>query len=826
MSDKKVPIKERSTNRRLKRSRNLLLGAGAVGALGYGAWQAGRTRFTSKVSGTHKLAGLSGPVEVVRDEWGVPHLWADNTDDLFFAQGFVQAQDRFWQMEFQRRLAAGRLAEIFGPLVLDADRFMRRIELYRQAEISHKWICEQEDPRPLDRFSDGVNAFIGLKKLPLELSLLRFEPEPWTPLDSLAWANVLAFGQSGNFVTELARAEVVRAVGPELAARLEPWPRPGAVLTVPPGNQYEGVDFSAILADYTKLAELLGTLRVGSGSNNWVVAGAKSTTGLPLLANDPHIGAQLPGTFYVMHLHAPDYEVIGASVPGLPGVTLGHNREIAWGVTNTMADTQDAFIERLDPQDARRYEYRGEWHTFESRWEEIRVKGGPTVRQEQFRSLHGPIVSEFQAGGTVAADGGSVQGAPVALAWSLYHRPLSLGGLLALNRASNWLEFRDALKNYPFPSLNYVYADRQGNIGYQYTGHVPVRGKGWGLLPSPGNTGEYDWTGFVPFEDLPGSFNPAEGFLFTANNKITGDDYPYHLGSDYANGVRAERILQLLRAKEKHSPDDLIAMMHDQLSLTGLRLARRLTSLRVTESLESRAQALLATWHGRLTPESVAGCIYEVTLGKLLRLVLEPQLGPAATDHYLGVTDNPLAPLTALYSLAGTHLLDALERDDPTLLPPGLTWEAALQKALSLATEWLRLTLGSDPKGWEWGKLHTMPYNHVLGVRSPLDRIFNRGPLEVGGDSDTIFQTAYAFKKDSFTANGGTPAWRMLADLADWDNSRFMGQGGQSGSPFSPHYADFLEPWLAGEMHPLLFSRAAIEGHTAGVLRLEPEPKS
>ncbi len=819
MSD---PLIDEKKNLLKTRSSQVLLAGGALSALGYGAWRAGRTRFSSKVSGQINLPGLSQPVEVWRDQWGVAHLYAANLPDLFLAQGFVQAQDRFWQMELQRRMAAGRLAEIFGELAVPADRLLRRLELFHEAENQYQWLLQHEDSGPLERFAEGVNAFLALKKLPLEFSLLRYEPEPWLPTDSLGWANVMALGQSNNFFTELARAEIVRAVGPEMAARLEPWPSPGQPLIVPPTGDYAGLDFAPLLAEYGKLAGWLGILRAGTGSNNWVVDGTKSTTGKPLLANDPHISTQLPAIFYAIHLSAPDFEVAGASLPGLPGVMLGHNRQIAWGVTNTMGNNQDAFIEQLDPANPRRYRHQDQWHEFETHFEEIRVKGRPTFRQEQFKSLHGPIISEFSASGTLATGGGTVQGEPVALAWSLYRKSFSLEGLLQLNQATDWPSFRAALEKWYCPSFNFVYADTAGNIGYQYAGLMPLRKKGLGLLPSPGHTGEYDWEGFIPFEELPSLYNPPAHFLYSANNKVTPDDYPYQLGSDYANGVRAERIRQILTAQAKFSAADFEKMFSDVVCLTGLRLARLVAKLdEGVEGLESRARRLLVEWDGNLTADSVAGCLYEVTMNKLLRQVLEPQLGKTATDHYLGVAEG-FVPLTALYSLAGPHLLGFAERDDTSLLPPDQTWDTALKLAFSSAVSWLRHTFGEDLNQWEWGKLHQINFNHFLGARPPLDRVFNRGPFAVGGDSDTIFQTAYAFKENQYIANGGTPAWRMIADLSDWDKCLMSVMSGQSGSPFSPHYADMLEPWFNGQLHPLPFSREAVEKNAAGKLTLQP----
>jgi penicillin G amidase len=815
--------KEINNSWKRRAGRNLLLAGGTLGLLAYGTWHVGCSRFNPKTKGTLRLEGLQAGVEVIRDRWGVPHLYASNLEDLFFAQGFVQAQDRFWQMELQRRIAAGRLAEILGEPALEADRFLRRFELYREAEKSYKWAVQHDDITLLERFTAGVNAFIALNKLPLEFSLLRYKPEPWLAVDSIAWSNVVAFGQSNNFVTELARAEILRSVGPEMAARLDLSYKAGESLTIPPDANYSGVDFGRLLEEYGKLADLLGFARAGGGSNSWVVDGAKSVTGQPLFANDPHLAMQMPGVFYAMHLHAPDFEVIGATIPGVPGVMLGHNRHIAWGITTTMVDYQDAFIESSDPQNPRRYQYKGEWLEFESHFEEIKVKSRVTpVRQEQFRSVHGPIVSEFALVDTVATNGRKVQDAPVALCWSLYQRPLYVNATLDLNRARNWDEFRAALKNWSYPSLNFTYADVAGNIGYQFTGHIPIRAKGLGLLPNPGHTGEYDWTAFIPFEELPSLYNPATHYLFSANNKVVGDDYPYYLPGEYSNGARAERIRRLLTTKERLAPDDYLEMFRDVLSLDGLRLLPHLVSLSVSDSLERRALTILAMWDGRLEAESVGACLYQVVLSKLLRLVLEPQLGTKATNHYLGISEGGLSAVTTLSSKAGPHLLSFLERNDTSLLPPGLTWEAALRRALSAAVDWLRGKLGDDPGAWQWGKLHQMPFNHVLGAKRPLDKVFNRASLPIGGDADTIFQTAFAFKKDEFAANAGTPGWRMLADLSNWENSLMSVTSGQSGSPFSPHYADLIEPWLNAELHPMLFSRATLAAHTTATLKLEP----
>lgn len=807
-----------------KLARNLLVAGSTVGALGWGAWQASRARFLPKTKGVLKLAGLQAPVEVLRDSWGVPHLYAQNTADLFFAQGFVQAQDRFWQMELQRRTAAGRLAEIFGETALPADKFLRKLELYRTAEKNYLYITENENPLLLERFAAGVNAFLAQQRYPFEIMLLRYQPEPWQPVHTLSWLNVMALGQSNNFWTELGRAELVRTVGPELAAKLEPGQQAGHPLIVPHGVDYTGTDFEKILTEYSKLADLLAAVRAPGASNNWVVDGTKSVTGRPLLANDPHIGAQMPGVFYAMQLSAPDFEVGGATVPGVPGVILGRNRHISWGVTNTMADTQDAFIEKADPHNPRRYEYKGEWLDFETHWEEIRVKGQSTVRQEQFRSVHGPIISEFALDKSGAADAGSSQNSPVALAWSLYEKPLSFEGIIETNQAQNWPEFRAAMKKCGFPSLNFVYADTAGNIGYQYTGVVPLRKKGDGLLPNPGHTGEYDWDGFIEFENLPHLFNPPTHFIATANNRVVNQDYPYLLSNEYLSSARASRIRQLLTAQEKFSSEDFRRMMNDRVTLNGLRFARVVAGLglEAKDAYETKALALLTAWNGNLTAESVAGALYHVVLNKFLRIIFEPQVGEKATDFLLGVGNGGTSQVTAMVGLSGPHVMSFIERGDTSILPAGLTYQAAMQQALTYGVSWLRGKFGNDLKDWQWGKLHQITWSHVMGAKPPLDLLFNRGPLSFGGDADTLFQGSYAPRQDIFVANAGTPAWRLIADMSQLDHDQIAVTGGQSGSPFSPHYTDLLDGWFSAETHPLPFTRAAVTQASVATLRLEP----
>jgi len=819
-------VTETNPKKRGRAPRNLLLASTAIGAVGYGAWQAGRTRFNSKITGKLDLKGLQKPVEVIRDKWGIPHLYAESLSDLAFAQGFVQAQDRLWQMEFQRRLASGRLAEVLGEPVIFIDKQMRRLQLRRAAHNDYAHLDPQsEEKMVLDRLAEGINAFINTKKLPLEFSILRYKPETWSAIDSLTWAKMMAVAQSTNLDTELVRAQVVQAVGAERAAQLEPTRTlTGRPLIVPPGADYSGINLEKISEDFSKLKIALGAL-TGGNSNNWVISGKKTESGKPYLCNDPHMSVLMPGTWYEMHLHAPDLEVIGVSIPGVPLIIIGHNQHIAWGVTNTMADFQDSFIEKVDPANPRRYEHKGEWKDFEFSREEIKIKGKPSIFEEYARSVHGPVLNSFKVGGNnEAADASSPNiEAPLSVSWSIYEPATGVKSILGLSRARNWEEFRTALSFWDMPSLSFVYADVTGNIGYQFTGNIPIRGKGLGLVPSPGHTGEYDWQGYIPFEELPRSYNPEQGYIITTNQKVVDNDYPYWLGSDYLGENRAERLRQLITSKEKLSLDDMARFQIDQLSLPGMRLARRLVQIDTAglNDLQRRALGYLAIWDGNLNAQSIAGCLYEVTLQKLSRLVFEPILGKA-TEGYLGNTDNPLAPINSLQCIAFSFLIDQIEANDQSLLPPGKSWDSLLTEALTKAISWLQGKLGNEINGWEWGKLHQLTYSHPLGAVKPLDRIFNRGPYPVGGDWDTVWQMGYSSANDNFAFNGASSAIRLIADLSDWEKTRFGTTSGQGGSPFSPHYADFIDDWLTGQHHPHYFKRASILEHAEGKLTLNP----
>ena len=784
-------------------------------------------RSLPQTSGKLRVPGLTAPVEILRDEWGVPHIYAANQDDLFFAQGYVHAQDRLWQMEMNRRLCYGTLSELFGSIALDTDRLLRTLGFGRAA-AKDLTVLDESVRHVLDVYARGVNAFIAQNpnRLPPEFLLLGGKPAPWQPLDTIVWAKYMGWGLSYNWDMELLRAAFVGKLGEEKAARLEPEGVPGNP-TILPAAVFRQVA-KTMLEQFLAVKTFMPTIGLRGASNNWVVDGTKTTTGKPLLANDPHLPILLPGIWYEVHLVAPDpstssgqgSEVTGVSFPGAPGVVIGHNRDIAWGFTNACPDVQDLFVEKPNPNNPREFEFRGHWEPATIVREEIRVKGRAEPHVEEILiTRHGPIISRV----VPLADDHSP---PIALRW-VGHEPSHLmGALVKMNRAQNWNEFTEAVRDWTLPSQNMVYADRAGNIGYYQPGLIPIRAKGMGLLPVPGWTGEYEWVGWIPHEELPHAFNPAQHFVASANNRVVGDGYKHFLALDYSNGYRAARITALLTEKEKVTPDDFARMHLDFYCAPAKKFIAHLGDLNPRDEFETRALDALKQWDCFLTADSIAGGIYKTTEYYALRRVFADKLGDLA-DYFIGVGFHPVVmPITMYYDRSLVTLEQLLEHAQSEWYTDAATGQARtradiLKLALSDAIAALRQHYGDDLSRWAWGNLHHADYHHTLGAQKPLDRIFNRPSRPIGGDASTICQVAYVPRVPIQQVHFA-PSWRQIIDLADWDNSRAMHHPGQSGHPASKHYDDMIDPWLRGEYHALLWSRANVEQHTVAKLVLEP----
>jgi penicillin amidase len=791
-----------------------LTGAGILAVAGAGL--AGLYRLLLRqpqtpLDGVTSLAGLALDVEVIRDHAGVPHIYAATEGDLYFALGYVHAQDRLWHLELNRRLALGRLSEIFGETTLTVDRFARRLGLVHVAKAELAAL----DPfyRALaDAYAAGINAFLTVHRarLPLEFRLLRFRPEPWDPSDTLAIGKMLAWLLSTNWDTEWFRAQLVERLGPEIAAELEPGYPAGHPLTVPPGMSYGGLNVS-LLEEFQAAQRELGLLS-SAMSNAWAIAPSRSATGAAILASDPHLRPQMPSLWYEAHLVGPGVDVIGATMPGIPAVLIGHNQQIAWGITASFVDTQDLFVERLHPEDPAQYATPDGWELLRIRREEIRVRGRsePVVEEVQ-ETRHGPSLTPLLPGETRF----------LAVQCPVLQAGVSAPGWFKLNRAASWEEFRAALAEMDV-ALSFVYADRAGNIGFQLSGRVPRRRKGTGLLPSPGWDASYDWDGLLPFDELPSVLNPPSGYVVTANNRLVDDSYPHHLSHDWIDGFRALRIENLLQAREKHTLDDIAAIQLDLYSEAARRIVDAYADVESDDPVEARALAHLRHWDFRLTPESPAATIYVALHQRLLQNVFGTRLG-SLRGRYIGSEPAEGIAGSAYPARVTGYLIELLQRADPSWLTRHTTfdsWVALKRTSLAQALGELRARLGDDMDTWRWGRLHQLRFDHVLGRVKPLDRLFCRGPYPVGGDGDTPCQIALA--PGSYAATEWVPSYRQIVDLGDLSQSRSIHTTGQSGLPGSPHYDDFIPLWLQGRYHPMLFDRQAILDDLEHMLVLRP----
>jgi penicillin amidase len=823
------------------RRRRLLGVLGGAAALAGAGLLATLRRSLPQTRGTVRLAGLNGQVEVICDRWGVPHIYANSADDLFFAQGYVHAQDRLWQMEFQRRLAAGRLSEVLGEATLEIDRTFRILGLYRAAEADIRAFAP-ESRQLMDAYVAGVNAYLARAegRLPIEFRLLRYAPEPWRLADSFSWLKVMAWMMSGNWASEVIRARLAAKLGADLAADLEP-PYPADAPTIVHGSGLpEGAtpapngwgsdllrdalrqvgDLFRPVSTVAPAAPPGGLAQAAASSNEWVVSGERSESGWPLLANDAHMLVQMPAVWYQAHLVGGGYNMSGVSLPGLPGVAAGHNEYCAWGITVAWQDCQDLYVERLNPQDSHQYEYMGNWLDAAVIREEIRVKGRTeSVVEEVLTTRHGPIISSMIGEDT-----------PLALRWVGLDAADPVQPVARLNRAHNWEEFRTALSDWAAPSLNFVYADRlgeRGNIGYVQAGKVPVRARGYGLVPVPGWTEEYEWRGYLSLDDLPQAYNPADGWLATSNNLVVDSDYAHFLSADLENPCRVRRAVDLITSRDRLSADDCVRFQLDTYSAQAERFVRHVLDLEAENETERRALTYLKAWDAHLEPDSVAASLYEVCRLRALHLVFAGHLGELA-DFYIGAGNlTPLGESSLFHDRSIVRLLDLLDGNgnDYWLREPGSgqirSRQDILRQALKQALASLTEELGADMERWTWGRLNRVLFAHTFGAVRPLGLLFNRGPYPQGGDQETLLRAA---GKPQFPLEPAqvVDGLRFVADLSDWERCRITIPGGQSGHPASRHYADLIPLWRQGRLQAMPFAREQVERFAESRLLLIP----
>ena len=814
-------------------------GLSSVAALG-GAYYWFLRRPLPKTRGKLRIQGLHEPVEIMTDRYGVPHIYAHNEDDLYFAQGYMHAQERLWQMELNRRIGSGRLSEIFGEIALEIDRFCRRLGMHRAAEGELHRLSEH-NLRVLAAYASGINTFVenNSNRLPIEFTILGFKPEMWRPTDSIQWSKMMGWNLGGNWETELIRAELVAKLGIELASKLETGYDPKHPLIIPPGVEYQGVNLG-LIEQYEQIQQLSGFSTLG-GSNNWVVDGTMTATGYPILCNDPHLGQAAPSIWYECHLVAGDIDVVGASFPGTPGVVIGHNQYIAWGVTNAISDVQDLYIEKFHPNNPHLYEFQGQWHEARVEREEIRVKGRKEPVIEEVRiTRHGPILTTIKATSatdntTPTSSNGATQEVkelPLALRWTGLEQCNIISSVQEINRATNWQEFRDALRDWDVPAQNFVYADRDGNIGYVMAGAIPMRAKGQALLPSPGWTGEYEWTGLIPFDELPQTYNPEQHFIATANNRVVDDSYPYYITNEWLNGYRAQRIRDLLLKKRKQhklTMADMASIQSDQYALPAVEIVPHLLRVTPANPLQEAVRNIMSEWNYILSPESAGAAIYSTFLRRLEYIVLSAVLGDDTTllQRYRGVGANILASANGYASRSKPLIIRMLNERDENWFAHSVvsngpkSWNEAIQQAFTATVDELQERFGPNVARWNYGAMHTMTYNHPLGNVKPLNLLFNRGPFPVGGDIDTVNMGAtLANAPETVTI---VPSYRQIVNLADVNDSLSGHAPGQSGHPISKHFDDFISMWLRVGHHPMLYARNDIEASRPSILHLIPE---
>jgi penicillin amidase len=795
-------------------------------------------RSLPQTSGTVAVPGITAPVDIVRDADNIPHIFAANKLDALFGLGYVHAQDRLWQMEFQRRIGHGRLSEMFGTATVTQDRFLRTVGFGRAARAAWERLPEGAR-RQLDAYVAGVNAFLSGRRagtLPPEFVLLGVEPEPWSGPDVIAWVKMMAWDLSANYSFELLRHDLVSHLGvgrmaelmppyphnassivgttaaarpPDTDARSIETPRPRTPSSAPDRTSWSAAFAETIAKGQPDVARLLlGGQREGLGSNNWVVGGSLTASGKPLLANDPHLATNIPSLWYLAHISAPGFEVIGATLPGAPAVAIGRNRFIAWGETNVAADVEDLYLEKLN-DDGTAAEFKGRWEPLQIMSETIRVSGGDDITLKVRISRHGPLVSD-----AINADGTRAPIEPLAFRWTaLDDDDRTVVAFLQLNEARNWGEFTAALREFVAPSQNFVYADVEGHIGYYAPGRVPARARGDGSRPVDGWSGDHEWVGYVPFEELPHLFDPPSQVIVTANQRPMPPDYPHLIGLEFPDPYRADRVFERLAGANKLTPDDFRSIQADTVSLHARHLLPvLLRSADPPDAVGREALEILRAWDFDARADSSAAAIFQAWFLRLAPTLVGDELDDRVLRAYQSRFSYVTRFVISTLEGDGAHWCDDVRTDRRE------SCRDAVTKALEDGLAQLKERMGGDARSWRWDGVHRAVFPHqgldTVGLLRPL---LSRAVPNVGDWSTVNVGTVDAatpFDQRSI------PGYRQIVDLSPANDSRFIDAVGQSGHFLSRYYDDFLEDWQAVRHRPMRMDRAAIELGAIGTLRL------
>jgi len=764
----------------------------------------------AKYQGEKLVPGINLEIEILRDEWGIPHIYANSLEDLFFAQGYVHAQDRLFQIDLSRRAVQGRLAEIFGKDAVEADKFFLTIGFYRAAEKSLEVISE-DTKRYLSKYAEGINAFIetNREKLPLEFSLLNYEPEPWVITDSLAIGKYMSWVLGGNMQQELIMLAAMQSLPRDKWEELIP-SYPEDDLTIVQNEwQNAGLTFEKALTllqlnNFTERATV-GVPGIGIGSNNWVVSGKMTKSGKPILANDMHLEIKAPSIWYQNHLIVKEkMNVTGVMFPGVPGVIVGHNEKIAWGVTNLGPDVQDLYIEKRNKNNPHQYLYQDKWENAQVFQYEIPVRNGENVHYTVDVTRHGPIISDLFP---------LAKETPISLQWTNNLPTTEIEAVIRMNLANNWQEFEDALNYFLVPAQNFVYADIFGNIAYKGNGLIPIRAKGKGLFPVPGWTGEYDWVGYIPYNELPKVINPKEGLIVTANNKVIDDSYPYYLTDEWAPPYRATTIYNSLAGKKDLTLKDVISIQTKFFNLQAARIKEVIIESIKEENLtakEKESFTILKSWLNNPVDEKwqIGPTIYQMLYNKIIKNTFQDEMEKELYNQFL-------AHGSLVNILDKMLLTDSLWFDDIKTKEVEGKKEIIFRSYQEVIKE-LESKLGDNIKKWEWGEIHTITFDHPLGVKKGLDLIFNKGPFPMNGSGVTPGAANYSFNNPFFVTSAGP--WRYGVDMSDLNHGLDILFGGSSGHPFSQHYADQIPLWLSGEYKTMSFAKQEIEKNKKSTL--------
>ncbi|KPC84128.1 MULTISPECIES: penicillin acylase family protein [Streptomyces] len=875
-----------------------------VAGVGYGAyWSVSTVRASyPQTTGSIDLKGLSGDVDVKRDDYGIPQIYADTDSDLFRAQGFVQAQDRFWEMDVRRHMTSGRLSEMFGAGQVETDSFLRTLGWRKVAQQEYDTVLDEDTKKNLQAYAEGVNAYLDGKDgkdISVEYAALGltndYEPAEWTPVDSVAWLKAMAWDLRGNMQDEIDRSLMTSRLSTKqiedlypdypfgknkpiveqggvspVTGKYDPEAEPSDSIgsqTVEGATEGLNTQLSALSDTLDEIPALLGPNGNGIGSNSWVVSGEYTTTGKPLLANDPHLAPQLPSLWYQMGLHCRQlsescqYDTAGYTFSGMPGVIIGHNQDIAWGFTNLGADVTDLFLEKVSVDG---YQFGGRTEPFITREETIEVAGGRSRKITVRETNNGPLVSdrsgELAKVGkkapvtTNAPDRGDGYG--VSLKWTALDPGKSMDAVFELNRAKDFTSFRKAASHFEVPSQNLIYADTKGNIGYQAPGKIPVRLKGDGTTPSPGWSAEYGWEkNPIPFDELPYEYNPDRGYIVTANQAVIGDGYEHMLTQDWGYGARSQRINDLIQKKidggEKISTDDMQTMQMDNQSAIAAKLVPELKKISISDKHVREAQKLLEGWDYTQESDSAAAAYFNGVWRNILILAfgdkLPKEMRAKGDCIYVEpvTSTGPVDEQDKLVRECGQRAPDAAQPDggdrwyevvDSILDDQDNEWwkvpakgredaidnrDELFARAMEDARWELTAKLGKDMSTWTWGRLHQLTLrNQTLGTEGPdlLQRALNRGPWDLGGGEAAVNATGW-------NAAGGygviwVPSMRMVVNVGDWDKSRWINLTGASGHAFSAHYTDQTDKWVEGELLDWSFGQDAVEQSTVDSLTL------